>query len=134
MHDGDRLEALLKFGCAVHVYGGESRENPLEALMDLFQQVNTEDDSADWQLFRSFFVSATVDIEFEFGAHTKRMKHIGDHIIQLEGVDAPGRDQFVSGRIIDIKPKIHEIKLYRGDEQLKDEAGKVQDAIEKLYE
>lgn len=133
-HDGDRVEGNLKFGCAVYVYGGDSRENPLEALMDLFQQVNTDVNDSDWHLFRSFFVSTSVDMQFEFGAHVKKMKHVGDHIIQIEGLDTPTNSFAVSGRILDLKPTIHELKLYRGDEELKNEARKVQQTIDKMYE
>ena len=122
LHDGDRAEANLKFGCAVYVYKGESRSDPMAALLDLFQQMNTDVNDNDWELFRSFFVSTSVEVQFEFGAHVKKMKHPGDHIIQIDELAAPTNNIAVTGRIIDLKPTIHELKIYKGNDRMVDEA------------
>lgn len=74
----------MRFGCAIYVFDEESRKGDLESLMDLFSSLSTDIDDPKWRVHRSFFASAKLDVQLDLGEHVKKMKHPGDHIVEIE--------------------------------------------------
>ena len=99
----------------------------MEQLFDLFTQMNSDLTDPRWKVFRSFFTSAKVDIQLDLGEHTKKLRHWLDHAIDIDLSDTSmAKMPFVTGRIKEIKPTIHELKVFKGDQELISEAHEVQ--------
>ena len=132
-HAGDKVEADMRFGCAIYVFDEEARKGELESLFDLFSSLNTDIDDPKWSVYRSFFASAKLDIQLELGEHVKKFKHVGDHLIEFDTKDFVQKQPFIVGRIKDIKPTIHELKIFKREQEIVSEARTAQDKIDELY-
>ena len=90
--------------------------------------VNTDMNSDNWKTYRSFFVSTNAMLELDLSESSQRISFPGDSFV--EGIDKIHTSvPFVLGKIKDFKPTIRELKMFKGDEEHRDEADKFNEKL-----
>lgn len=132
---GNRVEADLHFGCGIYVFSEESSsDDMMHSITNLFKQLDTDLSDERWSQFRSFFASVSIDAEIDVASKPTKMKHPLDHIVEIDMADMTSKPPFAAGRIKDLKPKIHELKVLKKDGKVsRDEAKSVQKKLDELF-
>jgi len=114
----------LHFGCGLVVYEGSVAKSEFEQLMGLFKSLNTDENDPNWKPHRSFFLSASAQVDFEFGENGKRLNIPGLDLLTdgKPNVRMSEHMPLVMGKIKDFRPKINELKVFKGKQELTNEA------------
>lgn len=132
--EGDAIDLDVHFGCGIYVFNGAMRLDKdeqkaellsIESLVDLMSMLSASvDDQSKWVPFRSFFMSSQVRFELDLSPEARLFQPFG-----LHGINMISQFPFVFGRIKDVKPTIHELKVFHGHKEEKDEAARLNDKI-----
>lgn len=132
--EGDAIELDVHFGCGVYVFNGANHLNKgeqkaellsIESLVDIMTMLSASvDDQSKWMPFRSFFMSSNVRFELDLSPEARLFQPFG-----LHGINMISQFPFVFGRIKDVKPTIHELKVFHGQKEEKDEAARLNEKI-----
>ena len=57
--EGNRIDMDLHFGCGAYIYDKPSKAEGVEAILDLFKQLNADASDPMWKEQESFFISMT---------------------------------------------------------------------------
>lgn len=96
----------------MHLNKGEQKPELLsvESLVDMMSMLTASvDDQSKWLPFRSFFMSSQVRFELDLSPEARLFQPFG-----LHGINMISQFPFVFGRIKDVKPTIHELKVFHG--------------------
>jgi hypothetical protein len=121
----------LNFGCNIYVYkDGTGEKDPMQQIMELFQSISTDISDPAWQSYKSFFISMTAKMELDFSDDAKRLNipvlenMLGEYASFLPlGELSPHKNlPIIFGRLLKFHPTVHELKVFDGSRELKDEA------------
>ena len=135
--EGDIIDFDLHFGCGVYVFNSDMKLDrsesqaellSIESLVDMMSMLTASvDDESKWKPFRSFFMSTSTRFELDLSSEARLFQPFG-----LHGINMISQFPFVFGRIKNVTPVIHELKVYNGHEAVEDEAHKLNEHIMNL--
>jgi hypothetical protein len=108
----------------------------MDFVVDLY-----DDDETKWTKHRSFYISMNAMVEFDFSDDAKTVKIPGQDWINdmlktftkgdklLEIPKMSEHAPLIFGRVIDFKPRVHELKVFHGKTEIHDEADDLNRAI-----
>ena len=115
--EGDMVDLELHFGCGVYVFNGSLKSQEqfddlnLATLIDLMTMLSSDpSDESKWKPFRSFFASMEARVELDLSPEAKVFDPFG-----IKGINMVSQWPFIFGKIINITPTIHELKVFNGD-------------------
>ena len=75
--EGNRIDMDLHFGCGLFVFdkAGKQAEG-IEAILDLFKQLNADPSDPNWKEVETFFISMTAQLDLDFSDDAKKMKSL----------------------------------------------------------
>lgn len=138
--DGNIVEADLHFGCAVWLYDQQIEIPQMQEFMDFVLNLY-DDDEEKWSKHRSFYISMGAELEFDFSDGAKTLKIPGQDWINevarswnkgKDLIDIPKASEnvpLIFGRVLRFTPSVHELKVFKGRQQIHDEAAALNDAI-----
>jgi hypothetical protein len=108
-------------------------------ILDLF-----DNDPTKWTKWRSFYISMNAEVDLDFSEDAKKVKipgedWMGEMIKTFTGEDKtyafPKMTEHVPlvfGRVLDFRPKVHELKVFDGNREVHSEEDALNKAIKDM--
>ena len=139
--EGDAIDLDMHLGCGVYLYKQQLRtavsdesdldseekvhEYSLSSLIDMMGMLTADPaDTTKWAPFRSFFMSMEARVQLDLSPGAKMFEPLG-----IRGINMASQWPFVFGKIVDVTPVIHELKVYEGETERADEAERLNNSI-----
>ena len=117
--DANRVEANLHFGCGVFTTKDEEIDVGNEHINFIFNLLKTlgPSNNKKWTPYRSFFMSADFEIQFDFSEASKTFNPFGSGGVKMVK-DLPG----VFASITNFEVEINELNVFKGQNKIQDDA------------
>mmetsp|Transcript_10085 Transcript_10085/g.17006 ORF Transcript_10085/g.17006 Transcript_10085/m.17006 type:complete len:394 (+) Transcript_10085:720-1901(+) len=134
--EGDIVDMDLNFGCSIYVYQGQKSMDPMQMVMQLFQALSVDIEDPSWSQHKSFFISMTGTAEIDFSKDAQKIT-----IPDIEGLSEllkffPLNElnmyegiPVVLGKIKKFTPVVNELKVFKNERELFDDARDLNDKI-----
>ena len=102
--------------------------------MSMFTAMSTDLNDPAWVNYRSFFISMNANIAFDFSEEAKKMNlfgaenYLGDSFNLAKGLP------MIRGKVLEFKPTFNQLKVFKGDEELLDEASQLNERLTNIKE
>jgi hypothetical protein len=137
--EGNKIDADLHFGCSVVVYkDGDKKSGSIfdgglpSSFGDVMSMVGNlgkeiDYDDPKWVKHRSFFMSASVNVELDLSEKAKSPSTLHEDF--YEAKKASRELAYVFGKLKKFNPTIKQLKVYKKDKEERDEAKQINKRI-----